>query len=381
MSTTNEAAQAVTAPVATTTENGITPQTRDFTREELVAAKEDAVQHLLRPNGNVVGVGIGKQLKGGIAGKDCVRVYVVYKIRDQQALAPKCFVPSHFGNQVPTDVIEVGRLGRNGRVAGLPDPRWPIESAAGCQPGPAASLLQPGAPIRVKTNAPNVNEGARGTLGCVVTDGTNQYILSCNHILRRNGRVPADPEYANVVSAYFVGDQPVIAGPRQFVPLNHYRTNLADCGLALVAPGREEVQPTFPGPYKLTAKTPSCPVKGMKVVKFGAVTGLTKGNIVDADLDLFVDYSFGTFRFTNQVLIECGHGSDNFATAGDSGSIVIDEDTKQAVAMIFAASGGFAVACPLDAALKELADKAGVGKLELVIAGQQKETASASRSI
>ena len=65
----------------------------------------------------------------------------------------------------------------------------------------------------------------------------------------------------------------------------------------------------------------------MKVVKFGAVTGRTEGNIVDTDLDLYVNYSFGTFLFKRQVLIDVREdGSDNFATAGDSGSIVIDTE-------------------------------------------------------
>ena len=104
------------------------------------------------------------------------------------------------------------------------------------------------------------------------------------------------------------------------------------------------------------------------MTKFGAVTGRTEGNVVDTDLDLYVNYSFGTFLFKRQVLIECRDGSDNtlpqMGTRGRSSSMRV---RNQAVAMIFAASGRFAVACPLADVLKQLAAKAQVANFSLVI--------------
>ena len=75
--------------------------------------------------------------------------------------------------------------------------------------------------------------------------------------------------------------------------------------------------------------------------------------MVDVDADLYVTFSFGTFRFENQVMID-GGANYVFATVGDSGSIVADTGAKpKARAMIYAASGQFAVACPLEDALKK----------------------------
>ncbi len=316
---------------------------------DLNLAKAEAVEKLLHPNGNIVGLGIGKKVtKGKETPEDCVRVYVVYKIIDPNGLAPDSLVPPYFGNHVPTDVIEVGRFGRRGQP-----------------PKPADTILQQGSPIRVKTNAPNVNEGARGTLGTVVAEGANRYILSCNHILARNGRIPKS---ARVVSAQFVGTQQEIALPGHFVNLDNYDANSVDCALALLTEeAKAKVQATFPDGSKLSASDPADSTRGMRVRKFGAVTGRTEGAIVDTDVDLYIDYSFGTFLFTDQVMIDSGGDDNQFATAGDSGSIVIDQSTNRATAMVFAASGRFAVACRLDKVLAALAAEAKVPKLDLVI--------------
>ena len=93
------------------------------------------------------------------------------------------------------------------------------------------------------------------------------------------------------------------------------------------------------------------------VRKFGAGTGLTRGTIVDNDVELYVDYSFGTFLFEHQVVIESSEDGKEFATGGDSGSVVItgaDADEGRVTGMIFAASGSFAVACPFSIVLSEL---------------------------
>jgi len=315
------------------------------TTVDLKQAKEEAVKLLLRPNSNVVGVGIGKKVKDGKeTPEDCVRVYVVSKSCPND-LSPNSLVPPTFLD-VPSDVIEVGRFGRKGKQSKMP----------------AYTTPQPGSPIRVNTNSPNVNAGVIGTLGAVVTDGKNRYILSCNHILRRNGRVLE--KEATVVSAVFVGEQEEIATPGQFIDLDHYGGNSVDCALALLQ-NAEKVQATFPDDLKLSSSAPITPTPG-KVTKLGAVTGRTYGTIVDIDADLYIDYSFGTFLLEHQVMIDGGSDTDLFAAAGDSGSIVVDQGKGQATAIIFAASGRFAVACPLETALQQLTEKAGVSKLEVV---------------
>ena len=86
--------------------------------------------------------------------------------------------------------------------------------------------------------------------------------------------------------------------------------------------------------------------------KDGATTGVTSGTVVDVDASFYVEYSFGTFLFTDQVVIE--GDNDVFAADGDSGSIVIDTNANRAIAMIFAESGRYAIACPLRSVINEL---------------------------
>jgi hypothetical protein len=303
--------------------------------DRLQAAKADAVARFLKPNGNIVGIGIGtKQIDGKTV--DCVRVYVVRR-EAQESIPPSQVVAKGTTiSGVPVDVIEVGHFGRK--------ERHPQKDRG--------TTTRPGSPIRVKTDATNVNQGALGTLGAVVTDGKASYVLGCNHVLDVNGRVLNDPK-AQVISAEFVGNEPKIADPLPGVPLERNADNLVDCAIARLRDG-SGVLTTFPdGTVKLDPGDPVDPRPGMKVTKFGAGTGLTRGTIVDVDANLYVDYSFGTFRFEHQVVIESSEASGEFATNGDSGSLAIN-DQGQASAMIFAASGQFAVACPLKTVLTEL---------------------------
>jgi hypothetical protein len=315
---------------------------------DLKQAKVDAVRNLLRPHGNIVGIGIGKKVKDGKeTGEDCLRFYVISKIKDTGTLPGKDVLPGDV--PVLTDVIEVGRFGRSGHP-----------------PKPTPSTLpRPGARIRVKTNAPNVNEGARGTIGAVVTDGKDHYILGCNHLLAVNGRVPKD---AALVSAEFVGQEKTIARNMTYSYIKLYGDqNTIDCAIVPLPQPNHQVQTTFPDGGRLSSPALITPDIGMRVTKFGPITGRTRGTIVDTQVDLYVDYAFGTFLFREQVMIDGGDTPDYFAAAGDSGSLVVDEQTGQAMAMIFAASGRFAVACPMEAVLKQLASEAKLPYLELVV--------------
>jgi len=329
--------------------------------DHLTQAKQLAANRLLRPNyfANVVGVGIGKKVVSDDATPTyCVRVYVVSKL-DLEDLSPAATVPSSFLD-VPTDIIEVGRFGRTGR---RPKPAQNQGKGAEADPTP-----RPGSPISVKTNAPNVNQGFLGTLGALVQAGPGpndpRYILSCNHVLAVNGRVPQDAE---IVLAEFVGEEKTLADPGPFVPLQRDGSNSVDCAVARLK-DLVLVLPAFPkDTLTLSLGAPIDPLLDMQVKKVGAATGPTAGKIVDVDADLYIDYSFGTFRFEHQVMIDSGSDDADFAALGDSGSLVVDTSTKRSTAMIFAASGRFAVACPLGVALEKIAAELKVPKLSVVV--------------
>jgi hypothetical protein len=352
---------------------------KQYTPDELREAKKEAVKLLLRPNGNVVGVGIGKkEVKGKPTGDDCVRIYVVSKLYVDD-LSRAAEAPSSVLG-VPTDIIEIGRFGRRNvrkedakQYAGAKQNgdsmrKDEAKQDAGARQNGGSTL---GSPIRVETNAPNVNSGSTGTLGAVVRDDKNKYILSCNHVLAANGRVPEedDPKEGlrvGIVSAEFVGAHVKIADPGPVVRLEpEPYWNTVDCALALLPKDSNKVKATFrEGDITVIPADPIDPQRDMSVSKVGAASGPTVGKIVDVDAALFVDYSFGTFGFDHQIMIDGGEGS-NFAIDGDSGAIVVDRESKRATAMIFAETGRFAVACPLSKVREELKKK-GVGTLQFV---------------
>jgi hypothetical protein len=316
--------------------------------QQLRSAKLLAVNRLLRPNyfANVVGVGIGpKEVDGDLTDTLCIRVYVQSKL-DIDDLTPSFIMPDSFLG-FPTDIIEVGRFGRTGL------------SNDGLQ---QSAELARGIPIRVDSPASNVNSGAFGTLGAIaaIAEEPPYYILSCNHVLNVNGRVR--PEDRATIAAI---DGTVLATPGLFQPLTRSGENLVDCGLA---PLLHEVNAR-------SLEKPVPPKLGMSVQKKGAATLITRGRIVDVDADLYVDYSFGTFRFKNQIVIDGkspANEDDIFATDGDSGAIVMgqaDTGEYQPIAMVFAEAGRFGVACPLVAAFKLLENAAGLrdGSLSLVV--------------
>jgi hypothetical protein len=356
--------------------NDISPELQ----KRLKDAKQLAANSLLRQNyfANIVGVGIGvKSVDGAATPTNCVRVYVVSKV-DLEDLSPAEVIPSSFLD-VPTDVIPVGHFGQTGARPFHSCERcgktykdtgqWSEHRTVACRlpslsKNARSTLHLPGSKISVDTYSPNVNRSAVGTLGAVVTDedGT-QYILGCNHTLAVNGRVPED---SVIVSAEFVGRGTSLATRDAFIELKADAPNTADCALAkLILKPKKTVGPAFPGDtYRLRSGAPAAAELGMKVQKVGGATGHTLGTVVDKDADLYVTFSFGTFRFENQVMID--GGADNvFADPGDSGSMVADSgDKPKARAMIYAASGQFAVACPLEDALnKQLLGR----KLTLVV--------------
>lgn len=345
-------------------------QPQDLTDEQLQKAKEAAATALLRPNDskNIIGVGIGNKFEDGIdTGARCVRVYVLSKFAKDK-LAPTIVVPDEYLG-VATDVIEVGPYGQTGQLENVPN----------------TEQIGPGCAIRINTTDPNINSGAFGTLGAAVTAGGHNYILSCNHILAVNGRVQTGRIYSNATEIASFGPDP----NRHFVKLKldgelePGETNLVDCALGLLPEEDNKVSSDipevfdFPGKCTVRALAPIPPVIGRAVVAAGAMSGTTEGTIVDISARGYIDYSFGRFLFDKQVVIDSGDDGKDFAVSGDSGAVVWDQEHGAPVAMIFAAAGRYAVACPLSDALMLLGAKVGA---EITFGLTPKTAGTAARS-
>ena len=74
--------------------------------DPLHAAKAEAVARYLKPNGNIVGVGIGKKPIDKTQ-TDCVRIYVVLR-QDESAIPPSQVVPKGMTlYDVPVEALDL----------------------------------------------------------------------------------------------------------------------------------------------------------------------------------------------------------------------------------------------------------------------------------
>ena len=86
--------------------------------QDLVDAKRELADRLLKPDSysNVLAVGIGKKIEDGQPGStNCVRIYVQSKLPKDQ-LGRTDLLPNKDSLGVATDVIEIGSLGRSGKL-------------------------------------------------------------------------------------------------------------------------------------------------------------------------------------------------------------------------------------------------------------------------
>ena len=269
-------------------------------------------------------------------------------------------------------------------------------------------------PIPLGTSGSNANdvcpvtstevECHTGTLGSLVTRGGIQYILSNNHVLARSDGAAV----GDAIVQPGLGDNPApntcastgtntVANLSQFVNLQASPTATADAALAQVVSGA--VDPT--GVIELLAATATAgtqpgtgaPAAGSGVTatlnegvaKSGRSTGLTCDAISGIDVTISVEYSSGcsTAAFTETYGDEIMIDSASFSAEGDSGSLIVDANTAEPVALLFAGSASSTVANPIADDLLALADSNNVqptfvGGAEHVVAACTLPPASAT---
>ena len=216
-------------------------------------------------------------------------------------------------------------------------------------PGPTERHPRP-VPIGVSTGHPAITAG---TIGARVTDGSNVWALSNNHV------------YADV-NAAAVGDAVIQPGtfdggssPADDIgTLDHFEpidssscTNIMDAAIA--ATTTSEVGNSTPSTGYRTPKIQTMAAAlTMKVKKFGRTTGLTKGSVNAVNATVNVGYGGpGTACFTDQIVITPG----TFSAGGDSGSLVVvdgrgrtRDDDGRPVGLLFAGSATHTIISPID---------------------------------
>ena len=194
-----------------------------------------------------------------------------------------------------------------------------------------------------------------GTLGARVTDGTNAYVLSNNHVLGRSGAATVGDDVSqpglidnncqvSTVVADFTGAAPL-------------GSSNVDAAVAQLRSGTMDSTGFIEDIGSPSATTVN-PTVGMSVAKSGRTTGFTTGSVSSVNTSVSVQYQQGcnqgkkfTVTYTGQVVIN----SSTFSAGGDSGSLIVTNNASHnPVALLFAGSSTTTIANPINEVLTKL---------------------------
>ncbi len=243
---------------------------------------------------------------------------------------------------------------------------------------------------RIRPAPPGVSIGevgvTAGTLGLVVRDRQGAiYILSNNHVICRSneapigspvlqpgpydgGRYPEDAiaHLSRCIEIRFVGERSTCPVARtlafiynffaklfrrktRLIAVTEDQTNLVDAAVARVD-NPSDVIPVILD-LNIAPKGIRKAVVGMRVVKSGRTTGVTRGTVIDDDASIYVSFGNQIAFFEHQILIKGDNGL--FSAPGDSGSSILSED-GYVVGLLFAGSDRVTVANPIEKVLELL---------------------------
>jgi hypothetical protein len=206
-------------------------------------------------------------------------------------------------------------------------------------------------PLQIGVSIGEVDVTA-GTLGCFVRAGGGARILSNNHVLANEDR--ARPGAAVVQPGVADGGRDPadrIGVLFRAVALSTTAANHVDCAIATVEVEHDDAAIAGLGDLSGAVLAPE---EAGRVAKLGRTTGLTRGSVTAFELDgLTVQYDRGALRFDGQVEVHADRGP--FSQGGDSGSLIVAEDSRDAVALLFAGNEqGVTYANPMAAVLDAL---------------------------
>ncbi len=296
-----------------------------------------------RKHRNVVGVGVAEKLVDGRpTGVMAVKFYVKTKY-PKAAVGSGAALPKNIDG-LPTDVEEAGTFHALRRAA-----RRAVASDA-TMPNPRARMRPalPGSSIGFRIAGDHFVMG--GTFGALVRTGSQVYILSNNHVLADENRLPVHSpifQPALLDDGVIATDQ--IAELTRFKKLQANRYNQIDAALA------KPLNKNLVGRDVLHIGAPSGTVDAaidMMVHKFGRTTSYSVGRIASIDTDVNVEYETATFSFASQIIVVGDQGE--FSDSGDSGSLILQRGTNAAVALLFAGGPNHTIANHLWKVLRSL---------------------------
>jgi hypothetical protein len=209
-----------------------------------------------------------------------------------------------------------------------------------------------------------------GTLGSLVTRGGVQYILSNNHILARSdtatlGDAIVQPGLIDTTTCTTAGTT-TVANLSQFFNLETSPTPNIDAAIAQIVSGQVDpagkiiylgasvdanAVPVAAAPQGGSGLPPINISINRAVAKSGRSTGLTCSTIFATNTNTSVHYTVNcdgtgrtfTVNYANQIDVLGG----DFSGQGDSGSLIVTQDTANPVALLYAGSDTDTVGNPV----------------------------------
>ena len=239
-------------------------------------------------------------------------------------------------------------------------------------------------PVELGTSGGNANDSSvqgkliyccSGTLGSLVERNGTFYILSNNHVLARSDSAQIGD--AIIQPGLTDGNcsstgTTTVGNLTQFVNLQAAGTNV-DAAIAQIVTGTVDTSGnilllgrTAPGgtpdagpPHAGNGISANM---GENVAKSGRTSGLTCSTVDALDVTTSVSYQTGcstgttySVTYTEQISVSGG----NFSASGDSGSLLVDQNTADPVALLYAGSDTDSVGNPVGDVLSALKDSEG----------------------
>ena len=194
-----------------------------------------------------------------------------------------------------------------------------------------------------------------GTLGALVTDGSQMFVLSNNHVLARSNRGKPGEDIVQPGLIDTNCNPGTVVAHLTFAPrlgdLN------VDAAIAEVVPGTMDTSGSISGIGSISS-VPRSPSIGLSVQKSGRTTGVTSGTIQAINAIVSVAYHKKclpgkrfSVTYDNQVII----GPGSFSDSGDSGALIVTADAcHQPVGMLVGGGANNTSANPIRDVLSAL---------------------------
>ncbi|AEB76103.1 trypsin-like peptidase domain-containing protein [Clostridium botulinum] len=267
---------------------------------------------------NVIGVGLGYKIKRGFYNfQKCITVFVRKKVSLNE-LSSQDFIPEKYMN-ISTDVVECGKP----MTCSL---RGKIRPVLG---GYSIGVQGLGA----------------GTMGCLVGDSNNDYILTCNHVIAGNSPESKNNDVLQPATQYGGKiHRDTIANVYAFDKvIYNENNNFTDSAIAKTDREKSSIDIALIGSI-LGVNTPGM---GENVKKVGATTELTSGIVRGRYATIAIKFLGKDAIFKNQII------TSKMSDAGDSGGILLNKK-REAIGLLMADTDTISIYNSIHAVLSRL---------------------------